>query len=384
MLFPDHIGLDGFLRDYWQRRPLLMRQAIDPNRLSLPAEELAGLACEAEIESRLITGPDPQWQVRAGPFDEAVFASLPDHHWTLLVQDVDKYRTDVAALLDAFLFIPDWRLDDIMISYAEDGGGVGPHTDQYDVFLVQGQGQRRWRISSQAYAAQDLVEDCPLRVLKHFETEEDWVLNPGDVLYLPPGVAHWGTAIGACMTWSVGMRGAPDHDLAAAWLEHRQHFTPAQLMTDHAAEQTGPAAQVLSADIAQSQQLIGAALDTKHPDYARWLGAYLTEPKPGFEFVPEPGALDIAELKAYLEAGGTLIRHPWVRLAYLPDIDPPRLCWQGQCQTFAQESAALIECIVAQRSLGLEQLEPVLKQPDDWNILLDLINQELLIIDEQG
>jgi len=137
LCFTGEISLDDFIGTYWQRRPLLLRQAIDPGLLDLPAEELAGLACEEGVESRLIQlHAEADWSLQHGPFDDGAFAALPEANWTLLVQDVDKYVTQVADVLEAFDFLPDWRIDDIMISYAVDGGGVGPHTDNYDVFLI--------------------------------------------------------------------------------------------------------------------------------------------------------------------------------------------------------------------------------------------------------
>lgn len=195
------ISRERFLDEYWQKRPALLRQALPREVLALPPDELAGLACEPEVESRLVrqTG-ETDWALRHGPFDAEDFVDLPPSHWTLLVQDVDKHLPEVATLLEAFDFVPDWRLDDIMISYAVDGGGVGPHTDNYDVFLVQAAGTRRWRLSHREFTEKDLLDSCPLRVLREFPVDEDWLLEPGDVLYLPPKVGHWGTAVGECMT----------------------------------------------------------------------------------------------------------------------------------------------------------------------------------------
>ena len=197
-----------FLRDYWQKRPLLIRGALTDFALPITPEDLAGLACEEAALSRLIER-DPKrdlWKVTTGPLDEAVFATLPRTHWTLLVQDVDKWDMDVAALLERFRFLPRWRVDDVMISYAVDGGGVGAHVDQYDVFLVQGLGQRRWRINDDPHAPRAFRPELELKILAEFTPTHDWVLEPGDVLYLPPGIAHDGVAIGDCMTLSVGMR----------------------------------------------------------------------------------------------------------------------------------------------------------------------------------
>jgi len=197
-----------FLRDYWQKRPLLIRAGFPNFHKCIFPEDLAGLACEEAALSRIVLhdAKRDRWTLRNGPFAKADFAKLPKTHWTLLVQDVDKWDMDVAALLDRFDFIPSWRVDDVMVSYATDGGGVGPHVDNYDVFLVQGLGQRRWRISSDPRAPKTFRANTDLKLLREFVPTHDWTVEPGDVLYLPPGVPHDGVAVGSCMTFSVGMR----------------------------------------------------------------------------------------------------------------------------------------------------------------------------------
>jgi len=169
------------------------------------------MACEEGIESRLIIGTadNSHWSVEHGPLNEERFGSLPDQYWTILVQDVDKYLPKAAALVDQFRFLPSWRIDDLMISYAEDQGSVGPHTDSYDVFLIQLQGKRLWKISDKIYTDDDLIADSEIRVLDNFEQSEEWLLKPGDILYLPPHIAHWGIAQGPCMTGSVGFQPKP-------------------------------------------------------------------------------------------------------------------------------------------------------------------------------
>jgi len=197
-----------FLRDYWQKRPLLIRGAFPQFHNCISPDDLAGIACQESALARLVLHDmrRDRWNVRNGPFNDKVFAKLPRKNWTLLVQDVDKWDAGVAVLLDHFAFLPAWRIDDIMVSYAVDGGGVGAHVDNYDVFLVQGSGRRRWRINADANAAQDFRDDSELKLLRRFEPTHEWILEPGDALYLPPGVGHDGVAIGECMTCSVGMR----------------------------------------------------------------------------------------------------------------------------------------------------------------------------------
>ncbi|MBL4782768.1 MAG: cupin domain-containing protein [Porticoccaceae bacterium] len=201
-------GLDNFLAEYWQRKPLLIRQALPNFSSPLEADELAGLALEEDIESRLIveSKTSPHWRLRCGPFDDADFQTLPASHWTLLVQAVDQWVPEIHHLLSHFDFLPQWRLDDIMLSYAADQGSVGPHFDQYDVFLLQGEGRRRWRLGQRCDANTPLLKGSELRIVDNFEQSEEWLLEPGDMLYVPPGLAHWGVAEGECMTYSIGFR----------------------------------------------------------------------------------------------------------------------------------------------------------------------------------
>ena len=184
-----------FLDQYWQKKPCLIRQAIPGFEQLLDGDDLAGLACEEMSDARLVKGTmeAADWSVEHGPFDEDAFSALPPENWTLLVQDVEKHYAPLQELMQQFQFIPSWRLDDLMISYAVPGGSVGPHTDQYDVFLLQATGRRRWQIASSFDAG--LLEDCPLNVLEQFSPEQEWVLEPGDMLYLPPNIAHHGVAL---------------------------------------------------------------------------------------------------------------------------------------------------------------------------------------------
>ena len=210
-----------FLAEYWPKKPLLIRQAIPNFQGLLDGNDLAGLACEEEAQSRLVRFSDGQWHTEQGPFDEADFANLPEHDWTLLVQGVNHFLPEADALLRQFSFIPYARLDDLMVSYAPKGGGVGPHFDSYDVFLLQGSGERRWKVSHQS--DKSIIEGAPLRILKQFVCDDEWVLEPGDMLYLPPQLAHWGIAeTDDCMTYSIGFRAPKTTELAMGYLEEMQ------------------------------------------------------------------------------------------------------------------------------------------------------------------
>lgn len=210
----------AFLSRHWQKRPLLLRAALPGFRDPLTPRALLDLACHAEVESRLVfvRGGRKPYQMIEGPQDPRRLRRLPPANWTLLVQGVDRLVPRVAALLDLFSFIPRWRIDDVMVSFAVRGGTVGPHVDNYDVFLIQGRGRRRWQV--QRRPDRSLRRGLELQVLRRFEADATWVLEPGDMLYVPPGVAHYGVALEECLTYSVGFR-APSHRALVALFAER-------------------------------------------------------------------------------------------------------------------------------------------------------------------
>jgi 50S ribosomal protein L16 3-hydroxylase len=274
-----------FLRDYWQKKPLLIRSAIPNFAGLLTPNELAGLACEDDVQARLIQHKKQKWIVRNSPFDEEDFKKLPKQGWTLLVQSVNHYIPVAASLLALFNFIPNARFDDLMVSYAPVGGGVGPHFDSYDVFLLQGSGKRKWKISSQKDLS--LIEDAPLRILKNFKTEEEWILEAGDILYLPPQIAHWGTAVGEnCMTYSIGFRAPKTKELMYEFLSYLQDNITAEGLYEDA----DLSLQVHPAEIHESMLTKVDAMLQKitwsKEIIADFLGIYLTEPKNEVIFTP--------------------------------------------------------------------------------------------------
>jgi 50S ribosomal protein L16 3-hydroxylase len=271
------ISAETFLKDYWHKKPLLIRGAVSGFKGFLTPNELAGLACEEDVQSRLISYVKNQWKLEQGPFAEKRFAKLPERDWTLLVQSVNHHLQEAHALLAQFDFIPYARLDDLMVSYAPDGGGVGPHFDSYDVFLLQGSGQRLWRISEQEDLS--LVDGAPLRILKNFNTEQVFTLSAGDMLYLPPQVAHWGIAVGECMTYSIGFRAPSAQELAGEFLNYLQEkrTLPGMYADPDLALQAHPA-EIGDGMVKQVSSILNG-LKWNEEDVADFLGQYLTEPK---------------------------------------------------------------------------------------------------------
>lgn len=271
-----------FLREYWQKKPLLVRNAIPGFSGLLSPAEVRQLACDEDAESRLIFQRDKQWDLLRGPMQPRDFPRKGP--WTTLVQGLNLLRDDADALLQQFSFIPYARLDDLMVSYATDGGGVGPHFDSYDVFLLQGMGQRRWQVSAQRDLT--LVEDAPLKILKHFKPTQEWVLDPGDMLYLPPRYAHDGVAIGECMTYSIGFRAPSAQELGTeflGWLSENLQLSG--MYADPGLALARQPGRIPDAMIDQVTDMLGK-ISWSRKDVARFLGEYLSEPKPHVFFDP--------------------------------------------------------------------------------------------------
>ncbi|MFN6936038.1 MAG: JmjC domain-containing protein [Tsuneonella sp.] len=322
---PRLVNFDSeqFLRDVWQQKPLLIRNPWQAWANPLDPDELAGLACEPGVDSRLVhaTGSTDR-ELDHGPFRPSRFNDLAENPWTLLVQAVDQYVPEVAALLDPFRFIPDWRIDDVMVSYASDGGGVGPHFDQYDVFLVQGLGQRRWRIGAKCDDATPLLPHDGLRLLANFEPVEEWILDPGDILYVPPGFAHDGVAVGDdCMTYSIGFRAPSRSDLLSAWTDRVLET----LREDDRYADPGLAPQANPGEITPEalDRLQAMAIDAlrDRSEFRSWFGEYVTAPRDDrMDWAPEE-PVAMADLARMAADAVSLERNPACRFAFVRHDD---------------------------------------------------------------
>jgi 50S ribosomal protein L16 3-hydroxylase len=340
---------EAFLRDHWQRKPLLIRNPWTSWSNPLEPDELAGLACQAEVESRLVVRAGDTWSLDHGPIAEARFRQLGKAPWTLLVQAVDHLVPEVAALLEPFRFIPDWRIDDVMVSYASEGGGVGPHFDQYDVFLVQGLGRRRWQVGAACDEATRLLPHDDLRLLEHFEATDEWVLEPGDILYVPPRIAHNGVAVSDdCMTYSIGFRAPSRRDLIAAWCDDLlveladddRYADPGLPLQNNPGEISAQALAQLHAMVTQQM------LD--QDAFARWFGRHNSSPRyPDVSWEPDE-PIAIAELRLAIANGSVLHRNPASRFSYIArSSDSVLLFVDGQCFECRDDTAAFAERLCA-------------------------------------
>ena len=331
-LSPLGMPPERFLRDYWQKRPLLVRNAFPDFQAPITPEDLAGLG-DADA---LLPGrggherDDDRWHLRTGPFPEELFPTLPHQDWTLLVQDVDKWDADVAALIDAFDFLPRWRIDDIMVSFAAPGGSVGAHVDQYDVFLLQAQGHRRWQIDASENPALDFRNDVDLRLLQRFTPSHEWLVGPGDMLYLPPGVPHHGVAEDPCLTFSIGMRAPAAAELLGDFVDTLAAEADDGLR--YRDPDLAVPADPNEIDAAAMQRVVEALNVLRMNDPARlgdWFGRFITTYRSPGTIAPGPVVPRI-EAEWQLEHGHAWSRHPLSRMAWRRQGRGARLFANGE------------------------------------------------------
>ncbi|MGD8912651.1 MAG: cupin domain-containing protein [Candidatus Thiodiazotropha sp.] len=381
--FPNGLNAEKFLTDYWQQKPLLFPNPLGKFQCDLEADDLAGMACDETVESRLVLekhGVTP-WEARFGPFDEEDFADLPESHWTLLVQDVDKHLPEIAKLLDYFRFIPDWRLDDVMVSYAVDQGSVGPHIDDYDVFLFQAKGKRRWKIHTRPVSEDEFIPGLDLRILPVFEAEQEWLLEPGDMLYLPPNVAHWGIAEGECMTCSVGFRAPTLHEMAIAWFEAAlEKSMPKRRYRDPSLKPQSAPGEILPSSLDEFKALLKACLQSGQQN-DRWFGRFVTEAKEHLQIYPRIEPLtEMAFLNRFREKA-VLHRHNFARMAFSRNEQDgyDSLFVNGQHYRLPSDTGDFLPVLSHYRVLHFGYLQEWLEQPVYLALLCQLYNDGYLI-----
>jgi len=340
-----------FLRQRWQKAALLVRSAIDGFTGLLSPRELMALACKDEVQARVVIHQRSRWDVHHGPFRRSFFQRLPAHGWTLLVQDLNHVLPTARELLERFNFIPYARLDDLMVSYAPPGGGVGPHFDSYDVFLLQGLGKRRWRVSYQRDL--ELLPGAALKLLADFRVEQEWVLHPGDMLYLPPACAHDGVAIEPCMTYSIGFRAPAWQELAVEFLSFLQdRITLDGLYADPGLRPSAHPARLGRGIVRAAAERLNR-IRWRESDVERFLGCYLTEPKPYVRFHPPARALSLHAFCAQARRRGVTLA---LRSQML--YAGKELFINGECEALDGAAGTRLRELADSRILDGSALEP--------------------------
>ena len=382
--------LETFLSECWQKKPLLIRRGLPDLDSPIAPDVLAGLACEEGVESRLlIQGETEQdWELKHGPFNDEIFSQLPESHWTLLVQAVDHWIPEAGNLLNLFDFIPRWRIDDLMISYGSDGGGVGPHFDNYDVFLIQTTGKRKWEIGGIYNETAPLNPDMPVSILSEFEAIETWTLEAGDILYLPPGIGHNGTAVGNdCMTCSVGFR-APSHseilreytDYISVNLSEALRYEDPDLITQ---ENTG---EITAQTLEKIQDILRKYTEDKEL-ISQWFGQFVTTPKYQqadlLESEDSENTYSIKDLQSHLASGGVLLRNESSRFAFEVRGDKNILFVDGYSidpdDKDSNDIDELIEILCTEIELSDESF---VQTDDNLNLLIELLKRGAIYLAE--
>lgn len=377
-----------FLEEYWQKKPLLIRQAWPNFEPLLSKEELAGLSLEQDIESRLLIeeqaldsyqkGQQPPWQLKQGPFDEQTYQNLPDSHWTLLIQALDHWLPEARNVMEQFNFIPNWRVDDLMVSYAVDGGSVGAHYDQYDVFLLQAEGLREWRIGQMCDENSAIVEGLPVKLLREFEETQRWTLEPGDMLYLPPALAHYGIARGECMTYSIGFRAPSLSELAQSLLDEIIiNHNDAKRYRDVAFSALDKPGKITPDALKPIQNMLEALIKDEQA-LANSLGKLMSEAKYP-EFKAEP--LENEEVEHLIEQlsdepQGVCYKNEHTRFAYYTKAEQVDFFVQGQSQAYGIESLAMIEYLANHNQYENAVLSEFIAQKQNAHLLAELIKQQ--------
>ncbi len=341
-----------FMARHWQKKPLLIRAAVPEIPTMLHRDALFALAGRDDAQSRLVRREGAQWTLRHGPLARRALPALRQPGWSLLVQGVDLLVPAMHTLLQRFRFVPDARLDDVMVSYASDGWGVGPHFDSYDVFLLQAQGRRRWHIGR--LKDRSLAPGAPLRILANFEPQEEHLLGPGDMLYLPPGYAHEGVALGACITCSIGFRAPRRGELARELLQRLADEAPelegSDLYADPGQRATAQPARLPPQLFQFAERALRQAL--RQPQaLARSLGCWLTEPKPTVWFETQ-GAKPAKPVRTARPVSMPLVLDAKTRMLY----DRSHIFINGECHRAAGQDAALMRRLADQRGLGADSL----------------------------
>ncbi|RZM80043.1 50S ribosomal protein L16 arginine hydroxylase [Pseudoalteromonas rubra] len=370
----------AFLTQYWQKKPLLIKQGFQDFSDPLSPEELAGLAMEENIESRIVTNHNNHWDAHHGPFDD--FSLLTEQHSTLLVQAVDHWHPQAATLLEPFRFIPNWRIDDLMISFSTPGGGVGPHLDQYDVFIIQGQGKRRWRVGMPDASLKQFAQNKSLLQVEQFEAIIDAELEPGDILYIPPGCPHEGYAVENALNYSVGFRAPDQKDLLSSLADHlidseqgtQRYNDPDLTIRDSLGE-------ISSQDKGKIRTMLESVLHDSEI-FDEWLGRTLSEPKHEMDLAPLDPPLSAESLLEDITPEDILVRSGGVRALYQVTTQAVLLSVNGQNFALPLEVLPAVKKLTDQNNTPISALLDCIDCLEFKQTLTTLINDGSFYIED--
>lgn len=382
----NDIDLKTFLNEFWQKKPVVLRGALPDFETRVSAEELAGLSLEDEVESRIvIQKSETDYELKKGPFTEETYHELPDENWTLLIQGMDRLVPEVTDVLNDFDFLPRWRIDDIMISYATKGGNVGPHFDHYDVFLIQAAGKRQWTLTSQDCIEDNYIQGVDLRLMETFKVEEDYVFEKGDILYIPPKWGHHGVALDdECMTYSVGYRTYRGQELWDSFGDHLSEMGSFKdLYIDPAWQENLNPGEITNAASEQAQILLKSVLEDKTL-MKTWFGRFATQlDQVAAQQLPEPlteeETPEIEDFMGALQVEPGLVKDAVCRFAYAEIDGNTHLYINGAIWDTFDASDAFIAKLANQSFLTQEEIMLSADNEGSIKLLFDLWKLQYLV-----
>lgn len=369
------LTVEQFLADYWQQKPLLIKGGFANFQDPMSADELAGLALDEQVDARLIQKQAGNWQLDEGPFDS--FEKYGEQDWTLLVQAVDYWQPDAAKLLEPFRFIPNWRIDDLMVSYSAPGGGVGPHLDQYDVFIIQGMGKRRWRVGMPDASLEQFCPHPRLLQVSEFQACIDEIMEPGDILYIPPGCPHDGVSLDPSLNYSVGFRAPAQKDLIGGLADYLLDFQiDGTRFSDPGRLRSVSPGEINSRDLGQVRQLMQQLL-ADDDLLSRWFGSYITQAKRELDLQEPDPHYQAEEIAEYLEEGSVLGRLGGLRCCYQqPNAEEDiQLFINGDCFPLPATEIDSARLLTDQTVLNEQQCSHFAQTPERLAFITQLINQ---------
>ena len=373
-MYQLNFDLAEFMRNSWQKRPIIIKQGLANFQDPISAEELAGLSLEEEIDSRFISNADGKWQADHGPFDEKLFSQLPETHWQLVIQAANHWHPGPEALMSPFKALPQWLFDDVMVCYSAPGGGVGPHIDQYDVFIIQGQGKRRWRVGDKDRGQyHEVIQGGALRQIESFDAQIDQVLEPGDILYIPPGFPHQGDTLEASLSYSIGYRSPKEQELLSNFADyvlahdigdthlHNPDMLPQQNF-----------AEIRHSDLSKLNAMLRKAVNDQNC-VEEFIGAMLSQSRHQLNIVPPSDPLTEQDIQQFLFQGECLYKVAGLKSLYHQGAEQTAYI-NGERFSVESASSALLTTLCNLDQISISEM-PTSPSGEQWQLLTSLVNK---------